>query len=202
MLELAPSEQLAYICHDIHNDSHKEGGRYPDAGKTPGNAEYIGRHARLLEAARAAGLEVFFTGHFLRPDYRDAVMFGNSPKYGALLDGTWGAAVIDELKPLPNEWVIRKGGGMSAFTGTPFAQWLHRCGIKQFIIAGGATHAGIESTVRSARDLDFKTVVVEDACRGGSDGHHEASIFNMSTFAQIASTDEVVEALNARAAVR
>ena len=65
MLELVPSEQLAYVVHDIHNDSHKEGGKYPDAGKTPGNAEYIARHVRLLEAARSAGLEVFFTGPFL-----------------------------------------------------------------------------------------------------------------------------------------
>ena len=197
MIDLVPSINLAYFVHDVANDSHKVGGAYPNAGKTPGTDEYIANHVRLLTAARANSLHVFFTGHFLRADYRDAVMFGNSPRYGALKDGTWGAQVIDDLAPLPNEWTIRKGGGMSAFTGTPLAQWLHRLGVNQLIVAGGATHAGVESTVRSARDLDFRTVVVSDACRAGDEGHHEASLFNMSTFAQIGTTDEVIEAMNA-----
>ena len=68
---------------------------------------------------------------------------------------------------------------MSAFTGTPFEKWLRRLGVTQLVIAGGATHSGVESTVRDARDRDFHGVVVSDACRSGSVEHHNASIFNM-----------------------
>ena len=199
MVNLHSLDKIAYIVHDISNDSHIEGGKYPNAGKTPGNDEYIANHVRMLAAARKAKLHIFYTGHFLRPDFRDVVLFGNSAGYGALVDGTWGADPIEALAPQPEDWIIRKGGGMSAFSGTPFEKWLHRLGVTQLITAGGATQAGVESTVRAARDLDFYNIVVSDACRGGDSGHHEASLFNMATFAQVATVDEVSAALEAAA---
>ena len=197
MVNIHRPERVAYVVHDMLNDGNAVGGKSPGAGKAPGHAAYIAKHVRLLAAARAHKLPVFYTGHFLRPDYKDAVMFSVYPKHGTNQDGTWGAQIIDELAPEPGDWIIRKGGGMSAFTGTPFEKWLHRLGVTQMIIAGGATHAGVESTVRDARDRDFHVVVVSDACRSGSAEHHAASILNMSTFAQMAAVDEVIAALEA-----
>ncbi len=119
MIELPNVEQLALIAQDISNDSLKAGGAYPGAGSAPGSAQLIANNALLLEAARRRGIAVFHTGHYLRPDYKDVAPGGNSARYGALQDGSWGAEPIEELKPLANEWRIRKGGGYSAFTGTP-----------------------------------------------------------------------------------
>ncbi|MXW29450.1 MAG: cysteine hydrolase [Chloroflexi bacterium] len=194
MLELPARETLAYVCHDMQNDYLKEGGRTPEAGRNPHTPQLIENHVRLLTAARAVGLPVFFTGHFLREDYLDAARHGRARSLGSLRDGTWGAEVIDELAPLPGEFLIRKGGGMSAFTGTALEKWLRRLGVSTLIVAGIATQAGVESTVRDARERDYDSIVVGDACDGRSE-NHEASLLNMGTFAQVVSTEEVVAAL-------
>lgn len=198
MIQLKDPQTLAYLVHDIQNDSHKEGGAYPNAGKTPGNDQYLANHVALLTAARAAGALVVFTGHWLRQDYADVAGGGNSKRHGALKAGTWGAEIVDELAPRPDEWVIHKGGGYSAFTGTPLDKWLHRLGVTSIVVAGSGTAAGVAATLFAARDLDYATVVVSDACRGGAEVQ-DASMLVFGGFAQVGTTDEVVAAFGALA---
>lgn len=196
-VEINREDRLALVVHDMLNDGHKAGGKMPNAGKVPGSEEYFANQRRLLLACRAHNLPVFYTGHFLRPDYQDAVRSTKYAKYDAFKDGTWGGSVIDELKPEPGDWLIRKGGGMSAFTGTPFEKWLNRLKVTHIVIIGGSTNSGVESTVRDARDRDFHTIVVSDGCRSSSPPHHDASLFNMALFSQIGTVDEVIAAMEA-----
>jgi nicotinamidase-related amidase len=137
---------------------------------------------------------VFHTGHYLRADYKDVAPGGNSARVGALQANTWGAEPIDELAPLPDEWRIRKGGGYSAFTGTPLDKWLRRLGITTLIIGGAGTSAGVEATIRDMREYDYRAVVASDACSGVGSEHHTATMRTV-TFALIGTTAEVVEAL-------
>lgn len=198
MVALPPVKQLALIIHDMLNDGLKPGGKNPGAdakAASPETQQVIANHVRLLDAARKRGLPVFYTGHAMRPDHKDAALGARSRIYGHYTAGTWGAEVIDELKPLADDWIIRKGGGMSAFTGTALDKWLRRLGVTTFVIGGGATAAGVESTVRAARELDFESIVVSDACHGGARANHEASLLNMATFVQVVTTQEVVDAL-------
>ncbi|MEX2599480.1 MAG: isochorismatase family cysteine hydrolase [Dehalococcoidia bacterium] len=190
MVTLPPFKELALIVHDMTKNPNEADDK-PD----PAKEALIANHVRLLEVARKVGLPVFYTGHALRPDYKDMVMHGTSYKRGAYMAGTRGAEYLDELKPEPEDWIIKKGGGMSAFTGTPFEKWLRRLGVTTMIIGGVATHAGVESTVRDARDRDFDSIVAADACAGGTPANHEASLLNMRTWAQVVSTQEIVDAL-------
>ena len=194
MVSLSPTNQLALIVHDMLNDSLKPGGKSPGAGTVPTTAQVIANHVRLVEAARRYGIAIFYTGHALQPDYRDAAHGANSPTYGGLQAGTWGAQIIDELKPRPEDWIIRKGGGYSAFTGTALDKWLRRLGVSTLIIGGVATQSGVDATVRAARDLDYETMVVSDACQSGDPALHEAALFNF-TWNRVATTDEVLDAL-------
>jgi nicotinamidase-related amidase len=190
-------KQVALIVHDMSNDALKPGGKYPraqEASKDPAVLQYVANNIRLLEAARSRGMPVFHTGHFLRPDYKDVAPGGNSARYGALQEGTWGAQPIDELKPEPGEWLIRKGGGYSAFTGTPLDKWLRRLGVTTLIIGGAGTHAGIEATVRDMREYDYNAVIASDACSGIGTPNHAASMLTL-TFAQIGTTGEVIAAI-------
>jgi nicotinamidase-related amidase len=194
MITLPSAGKVALIVHDMCNDALKPGGHYPHAGEASGTAMLIANNVRLLHAARARGLAVFHTGHYLRPDAMDAPLGGRSSQLDVLKDGSWGAEPIDELWPEQGEWRIRKGGGFSAFTGTPLEKWLHRLGITTIIICGSGTHAGIEATVRDMRELDFDAVIASDACSGVGTEHHAASMLTL-TFAQRGATDEVVDAL-------
>ena len=195
MIELPRTSQVALLVHDMHNDALKPGGHYPDAGKAPGTEELIANNVRLLQAARQRGMPVFFTGHFLRQDARDAPRGGRSNKLDVLKDGTWGAAIIDDLKPAPGEWLIRKGGGFSAFTGTPLEKWLRRLGVSTIIVGGAGTGAGVSSTIYAARERDFRVVTVSDACNGAGSENHRAAMLNLSSFTQVASTEEAVTAM-------
>jgi nicotinamidase-related amidase len=198
-ISLPSVKRIALIVHDMSNDGLKPGGKYPHAeaaSKDPAIQAYVQNNVRLLEAARKRGLPVFYTGHYLRADYKDAVPGANSAKVGALQANTWGAEPIEELGPLPNDWRIRKGGGYSAFTGTPLDKWLRRLGVTTLIIGGAGTSAGVEATVRDMREYDYGAVIATDAVSGAGSEHHAASMLTM-TFAQRGTTAEVVEALEA-----
>lgn len=196
MISLPSRRQIALIVHDMQNDYITPGGKFVEVnGVPPGTAEMIANHVRLLAAARRYKLPVFCTGHFLRDDYLDVVHRALSPKYKALKAGTWGAEIIDELKPAPGEFLIRKGAGYSAFVGTPLERLLRRLGVSTIIIGGISCFVGVESTVRDACDRDFDVVVASDACNDDPP-HLQASLLNMAHFAEIATTTEVIGALD------
>src|SRR5215467_10591619 len=108
----------------------------------PDGPQIVARVKLVLEAARAAGVRVFFMRH------------------------TPGFQLVSDLNPLPSEVIFDKIT-MSAFEGTPLDIALRDCGINSFIIVGVATEIGIEPTVRHGADLGYLPIVVADACGAG-----------------------------------
>jgi nicotinamidase-related amidase len=74
-------------------------------------------NVKVADAFRAAGKPVVYLAHVLKPDYSDAAFpywrIGIEPSSGNrthCVEGTWGAQIVDELKPLESEHlVVRKG---------------------------------------------------------------------------------------------
>lgn len=194
MARMEARPPFAFLIHDMQNDHLQRGNAPPDARAIPEIEAIIANHVTLLEAARANGVPVIATGHFLREDYFDAAPWDESaPERGTLRDGTRGAAIADELRLRDDEYLVRKGGGMSAFAGTVLDKLLRRHGTRTLIVAGVSTHVGVESTVRDASDRDYVCVVVDDACRSRAREHHEASLLNLATwFANVVSTEDAV----------
>jgi nicotinamidase-related amidase len=58
-----------------------------------------------------------------------------------------------------------------------------------------ATNLSVESTGRSAGDLGYRVVVVEDACAAASTEAHEATIASFGLLGEVASADDVLTAL-------
>jgi len=137
---------------------------------------------QVLDAARKAGIRVFFTRHMSLPrelmgvsQFRVAMAWQRvkSPdevKPWFLRDAP-GFQLIPEMSPLPSEAVFDKIT-MSAFEGTPLNIALRDCGIDAFAIVGIAMEIGIEPTVRQGSDLGYIPVVIKDAC---GFGHREAA---------------------------
>lgn len=186
---------LGLLIHDMQNDHLRRHEESPDGRyDTPDELRaLIDNHVRLLEAARGADVAVFYAAHFLRHDYADAALHATSPQRGILQAGSFGAQIIDELAPREDEYVVPKGGGMSAFTGSSLDKLLRRRGVDTLVVAGVSTHVGVDSTIRAASDLDYECIVVSDACRSNPPEKHAPSLENLSGwFARVLSTDEVV----------
>ena len=144
--------------------------------------EIVGRVARVLAAARAAGVRVFFMRHMSLPkELMGAFQYRMAMAWQRLDDPTavdpWflrdspGFDITPELKPLPSEAIFDKIT-MSALEGTPLAIALRDCGITAIALVGVAIEIGIEPTARHAADLGLIPVIIENACGGG---HAEAA---------------------------
>ncbi len=134
---------------------------------------------KVLQAARAAGIRVFFFRHMSLPveiagvfQLRMAMAWQRVDKVSDVqpwfLRDSPGFQLIPEVSPLPSEAIFDKIT-MSAFEGTPLNIALRDCGINAFAIAGVAMEIGIEPTVRHAADLGYIPVIVTDACGAGNE---------------------------------
>lgn len=146
-------------------------------GQIKGGEQITAQVARVLRAARARGVRVFFSRHLSLPkeiagvmQLRTALAWQHVDTVDQVqpwfLRDTPGFQIIPELAPLPSEAVFDKIT-MSAFEGTFLGIALRDCGINALALIGVATEVGIEPTARHAADLGYIPILVTDACGAG-----------------------------------
>jgi biuret amidohydrolase len=154
------------------------------------NGEHIlARVVQVLQAARAAGIRVFFSRHLSLPkelmgvfQLRTAMAWQRVSSVEQVqpwfLRDSPSFQLVPELSPLPGEAIFDKIT-MSAFEGTFLDIALRDCGINAFAIVGVAMEVGIEPTVRHAADLGYLPVVVTDACGAGQEEAAQRSLASL-----------------------
>ncbi len=157
------------------------------------NGEQItARVLQVLQAARTAGIRVFFSRHMSLPkelmgvfQLRTALAWQHVTSVEQVkpwfLRDSPSFQLTPELSPQPNEAIFDKIT-MSAFEGTWLNIALRDCNINAIVIAGVAMEVGIEPTVRHAADLGYIPVVVADACGAGNEEAAQRSLASL-TFA-------------------
>ncbi|MFC2051813.1 cysteine hydrolase [Chloroflexota bacterium] len=131
----------------------------------------IGNTAKVVAAARQAGMPVIFIGHIHRKDNTDVVptitdlmLQGLAPPAKErLVEGTPGAQVVDELKPAAGDHVVWKRRS-NAFYDTDLELMLRRRRIDTVIITGAVTNGCVANAVRGARERDLQVIVLSDCC--------------------------------------
>jgi ureidoacrylate peracid hydrolase len=162
--------------------------------------------SRLLMAFRAARRPVIYLAHVLKPDYSDAAFpywrLGMEPRTWNrthCVEGTWGAEIIDELKPHESEPLIIKKG-FSGFANTALDTTLRNLSVTTCVVAGVTTCVCVSSTVRGGVEYNYRMILVSDAVAEVSRETHEAEITTMNRiFADVKTTDEVEGLLSAMA---
>jgi ureidoacrylate peracid hydrolase len=138
---------------------------------------WIQNAVRLGKAVRAAGLPVFFAKGNHRPDNATTALLltdtnnsltpwpsGEVTKTKMhVIAGDKSSDVLADLEPQPDDYFIVKYR-WSAFHQTYLDLALRTRGIDTIIVSGGSTDVGVTSTLYSARDLDYNTIVASDAC--------------------------------------
>ncbi len=192
----------AVIVVDMENDFAAKGGMFDRAGvDVSGARKAIGPTAKVLAAARQAGLKIIYLKMGYRPDLSDLgatdsvnrtrhLKFGVGQKIQApdgresrlLIRDTWDTDIVPELKPQAGDIVIYKTR-FSGFYQTDLDATLKKFGIKYLIVTGVTTSICVESTVRDAMFRDYLCVLLSD-CMSEPIGHdlprtnHEASLLN------------------------
>ncbi|OKL54036.1 hypothetical protein BSZ39_06140 [Bowdeniella nasicola] len=112
-----------------------------------------------------------------------------------LIDGTRGTEIIEEL-PVGADDVILTHTRPGPFTGTELEKILHDNAIRDVAVAGVATNASVEATIRQAADLGFSPFLLEDACSAADAAQHDASVGTIGgLFGSVITVDEMSAAL-------
>lgn len=114
----------------------------------------------------------------------------------ALVKGTWGAQIHDDVKPEPGEYVIGKCI-VSSFCRSTLDETLKKHGVTDIILTGVATTMVVEATARDAVDRGYSCITVENAVTSFSDEAHSGSIAVLRMISDVGSAAEVAAALKA-----
>lgn len=205
--------KTAVIVVDMQNAFVKKGGYFDLAGYDLSKVQkIIGLSKEILGMARKKGLKIIYLQMGCSPDLSDAGN-PNSPnrlksralkwihhhpewKENLYIYGTWGADIIEELKPQQGDIVVKKQKH-DGFIGTNLDLILRTYDIKYILFTGIATNICVESTLRHAFFLDYFPILVSDAVSEmGPNFLQEATLLNVqSTFGWVTTTQNLLSTL-------
>jgi len=159
----------ALLIIDMLNDFIRENGKLyiGDSG-----GKIISPIQRELEKFRKKN-PVFFICDCHRPDDKEFNLF---PPH--CLSGTEGADIIEELKPLKDDFIIHKRR-YSGFFQTDLDITLREEGISELELVGVCTNICVLYTAASARMLNYKVIVIKDAVASFDQEAHDFTLKQM-----------------------
>jgi nicotinamidase-related amidase len=154
--------------------------------------------AALATAFREHHLPVVATRVAFSADGGDVVRTRTAAGAPMVTFGTEGAIMRPELQLDERDILITKRG-WNAFYGTELDLQLRRRRITGIVLAGISTSIGVESAARAATERGYQLTIVTDAVTDTDLGAHTNSLeVIFPKIAELATTDEVVAALDAR----
>jgi nicotinamidase-related amidase len=172
--ELRPGRRPAVLAVDLMRAYFEPGS--PLCLPSP---DCLASAARVLRAARAAGVTVIHTRVEFAKDGSDGGVFVR--KVGALRNLFGGgplSELMPEVAPAEGELVVTKQYA-SAFFGTSLASTLVAQGVDTVVIVGVSTSGCVRATGVDAVQHGFVPLVVKDAVGDRTPQTHEANLFDL-----------------------
>ena len=179
----------AILIVDMLNEFCKPGG----AMVLPGYEALVPPQRRLIEAGRRAGSPVVFLIDSHRVNVRqDREWLKRTPH---CVEGSWGARVIDDLAPRPDDlYVIKRR--YSGFFNTDLDLTLKDLAVDALVVCGVVTNICVRATVHDAFFLGYQVVVPEDCVAATGPREQASSLYDIAThFGTVCSSAQVVAAL-------
>ena len=159
----------------------------------------IGETRRILDAARQAGVPVFFsTVCYDEEEARDAGLWtAKIPDLATLRSGTPEVAIDPRLGRREDEPVIAKKFA-SVFFGTDLAGRLRAQGIDTLILTGCTTSGCVRATAVDAIPHGFRPIVAREAVGDRWPAAHEQSLVDLEAkYADVETVGDVLAKLQA-----
>ncbi|MFD5472991.1 isochorismatase family protein [Streptomyces sp. NPDC127105] len=193
-------QKTALLVIDMQNDFVLEG--YPM--EVPMARRRIPRMQEVITECRAAGIPVVYTQHILLDTFNVSPLestYNTALLSAGMRKGTFGAQVVDDLKPEADDVVVVKHR-YDAFHNTHLENVLTSIsGLREVdtvIIIGTLTEVCCDSTARGAYMRDFKVAFVGDATSARSEEAQAATENTIGTFfGRLLTTAELVAEIRA-----
>jgi nicotinamidase-related amidase len=172
----------AVVLIEFQNDFTTEGGALHGAVEgVMASTKMLENTKKVADEARAAGATVihapisFADGYHEITDHPYGILAGVVDNK-AFVKGTWGAEIVDDLAPQPDDIVIEGKRGLDTFASTNLDFILRSKGIKTVALGGFLTNCCVESTMRSAYEKGFDVVTLTDCLAATSQAEHDNAI--------------------------
>jgi nicotinamidase-related amidase len=196
----------ALLVIDLQNDFVREGApmEVADARTT------LPKVKQLIDTCREKNIPVIYTKFLSGP--KETLLWNWSPQikesgacrrglmrhYSELKSERQCSDVVDEIFPLPGEYIIEKYG-YSAFKQTNLKDILKSEGINSLIIVGTVTQICVADTVHDAFGLGYKVLVVSDCVTSFMPDLQAAFLKNFEMkFGWVADSNTVVQMIQNR----
>jgi nicotinamidase-related amidase len=132
-----------------------------------GSEAAVARAREAVVAARRMKVPVIYVMVAYRPDYADASRHNKRVsvlrEQRRLIEGAAKTGIVPDLAPVEGEAVVIKRR-VSALARTDLETLLSAHEARTLVLCGLSTSGVVLSTVRQAADLDYRIVVLGDAC--------------------------------------
>jgi maleamate amidohydrolase len=190
----------ALVAIDLYECVY-QGGAVPVPEAMKSHPSSCGLHAwnaieptkRLFQAARAAGLPVFYSTSDTRPHAHGSKVTATKRKRNPPDPAMY--QIRPEFKPEPQDVIVTKQRA-SAFYGTPLLAHLTQLGIQTVIMCGESTSGCVRASAVDAYSNGFHVVLVEECCFDRSPLSHAVNLFDMHhKYCDVMHVEEVVRHL-------
>jgi nicotinamidase-related amidase len=183
--------RTAVLCLDVQNFTTAY---LPGEVKEP----LFGSIRTTLDGARKAQATVIYVVSARRPEFtspRNKFLATRNQPTASPEVAAQRVRIVDAVAPVGDEPVVGKPR-MSAFYGSELQSLLIGRDIDTVALMGVATNFVVESTARSAVDLDYRVIVLADCCTSATPADHERALANMEPLAHIMGSKEFLSALS------
>src|SRR5712671_7409882 len=175
-------KSTAVVLIEYQNDFTTEGGTLHQAVKpVMDKTNMLANTVETVKKARELGATIVYAPISFTDDYHEL----SPTPYGILKgvvdsksfrQGTWGAQIVDALKPEPGDIVIEGKRGLDGFATTNLDFILRSRKIDTIALGGFLTNCCVESTMRTGYELGYNVITISDCVAATSNEEHENAI--------------------------
>jgi ureidoacrylate peracid hydrolase len=196
-------KHTAVVLIEYQNDFTSEGGTLHQAVKpVMESTNMLANTIETVKKARELGATIVFAPITFTEDYHELT----PQPYGILKGvvdsksfrkGTWGAEIVDVLKPQPQDIIVEGKRGLCGFASTNLDFILRSRGITNVALGGFLTNCCVESTMRTAYEKGYEVITLKDCTAALSEEEQRLAVEkNYPMFSRPMNHDEFLTELS------